>query len=80
MVDACRSHGDDLSDGKLFHCSRGSAEGSTRVTRKSCCGCSPKVRTVSRAATRDLAELVEMGALHRSGERKHTRYWLEGGS
>lgn len=25
--------------------------------------------------TRDLAELVEMGALHRTGERRHTRYY-----
>ena len=28
------------------------------------------------AATRDLHELVEMGALSRTGERKHTRYYL----
>ena len=27
-------------------------------------------------ATRDLADLVEKGALVRTGERKHTRYWL----
>ena len=27
-------------------------------------------------ATRDLAELVTMGALTRAGERKHTRYQL----
>lgn len=32
----------------------------------------------SRATTtRDLQDLVEMGALSRSGERRHTRYWLE---
>jgi Fic family protein len=36
-------------------------------------------KTSAATATRDLAELVEMGALHRSGERKHTRYRLEGG-
>ncbi|WP_421700947.1 Fic family protein [Aliiroseovarius sp.] len=29
-------------------------------------------------AGRDLGELVEMGALVRTGERKGTRYWLEG--
>ncbi len=28
-------------------------------------------------ATRDLQDLVEMGALTRTGERRHTRYWLE---
>ncbi len=27
-------------------------------------------------ATRDLQDLVEMGALHRTGERRYTRYWL----
>lgn len=27
-------------------------------------------------ATRDLRDLVEMGALTRTGERRHTRYWL----
>ncbi|MBJ2153010.1 Fic family protein [Paracoccus sp. IB05] len=27
-------------------------------------------------ATRDLQDLVEMGALTRTGERRHTRYWL----
>jgi len=31
----------------------------------------------SRATTtRDLQDLVEMGALNRTGERRHTRYWL----
>ena len=31
----------------------------------------------SRATTtRDLQDLVEMGALDRTGERRHTRYWL----
>ncbi len=30
----------------------------------------------SATATRDLAELVELGALTRSGERRYTRYWL----
>ena len=28
-------------------------------------------------ATRDLQELVEMGALRRTGERRYTRYWLD---
>lgn len=28
-------------------------------------------------ATRDLQELVEIGALTRTGERRYTRYWLE---
>ena len=27
-------------------------------------------------ATRDLQDLVEKGAFIRTGERKHTRYWL----
>ena len=27
-------------------------------------------------ATRDLQQLIEMGALTRTGERKGTRYWL----
>ena len=27
-------------------------------------------------ATRDLQELVDMGALSRTGERRYTRYWL----
>jgi Fic family protein len=27
-------------------------------------------------ATRDLNELVEMGALIKTGEFRHTRYWL----
>lgn len=32
----------------------------------------------SRATTiRDQQDLVEMGALSRTGERRHTRYWLE---
>jgi Fic family protein len=32
---------------------------------------------ISRATTtRDLQDLVEMGALNRTGERRHTRYWL----
>lgn len=26
--------------------------------------------------TRDLQDLVEMGALSRTGDRRHTRYWL----
>lgn len=30
-------------------------------------------------ATRDLQDLVEMGALTRTGERRHTRYWLQSG-
>ncbi len=31
----------------------------------------------SRATTtRDLQDLVEMGAINRTGERRHTRYWL----
>lgn len=35
---------------------------------------------VSRAtATRDLAELVELGALSKTGELRHTRYWLNVG-
>ena len=35
------------------------------------------ITDTSRAtATRDLADLVEKGALVRTGERKHTRYWL----
>ena len=37
-------------------------------------------RAITRApastATRDLADLVAKGALRRSGERRHTRYWL----
>ena len=28
-------------------------------------------------ATRDLADLVAKGALRRTGDRRHTRYWLE---
>ena len=32
---------------------------------------------MSRATTtRDLQDLVEMGALSRTGDRRHTRYWL----
>ena len=27
-------------------------------------------------ATRDLLDLVEKGVLKRTGERRHTRYWL----
>jgi Fic family protein len=30
-------------------------------------------------ATRDLADLVVKGALTRTGERRHTRYWLNNG-
>jgi len=33
-------------------------------------------KTSRATATRDLHELVEMGALSRTGERKHTRYYL----
>ncbi len=33
-------------------------------------------KTSSATATRDLGELVELGALERSGERRHTRYHL----
>lgn len=33
-------------------------------------------RTSSATATRDLADMVERGALHRTGEKKHTRYHL----
>jgi len=36
------------------------------------------ITDTSRAtATRDLADLVQKGALARTGERKHTRYWLK---
>ena len=36
-----------------------------------------KITGTSRAtATRDLQDLVEKGALKRTGERRHTRYWL----
>lgn len=36
-----------------------------------------KITGTSRAtATRDLQDLVAKGALRRSGERRHTRYWL----
>ena len=35
------------------------------------------VTKTSRAtATRDLADLVEKGALTKTGELRHTRYWL----
>lgn len=35
------------------------------------------ITSTSRATTtRDLQDLVEMGALSRTGERRHTRYWL----
>ena len=35
------------------------------------------ITSTSRATTtRDLQDLVEMGALMRTGERRHTRYWL----
>jgi Fic family protein len=36
-----------------------------------------KITGTSRAtATRDLQDLVEKGALSRTGDRRHTRYWL----
>lgn len=36
-----------------------------------------KITGTSRATTtRDLQDLVEIGALRRTGERRHTRYWL----
>lgn len=36
-----------------------------------------KIAKTSRAtATRDLNDLVEMGALYKTGELRHTRYWL----
>lgn len=39
------------------------------------------VKASPATVTRDLAELVEFGALTRTGEKKHTRYWLKlGGS
>ena len=35
------------------------------------------ITKASRAtATRDLRDLVSKGALHRTGELKHTRYWM----
>ena len=34
-------------------------------------------RTSRATATRDLQDLVEMGALTRTGERRYTRYWLK---
>ena len=43
-----------------------SAENYRRITRAS-----------SSTATRDLADLVAKGALRRTGERRHTRYWLD---
>ncbi|PCI91084.1 cell filamentation protein Fic [Candidatus Aerophobetes bacterium] len=33
-------------------------------------------KTSRATATRDLAELVEMGVLNKTGELRHTRYWL----
>jgi Fic family protein len=33
-------------------------------------------KTSRATATRDLSELVEMGALRKTGELRHTRYWL----
>lgn len=37
-----------------------------------------KITGTSRAtATRDLQDLVDKGALSRTGERRHTRYWLQ---
>jgi Fic family protein len=37
-----------------------------------------KITGTSRAtATRDLQDLVEKGALSRTGDRRHTRYWLK---
>ena len=43
-----------------------SADNYRRITRAS-----------ASTATRDLADLVAKGALRRSGERRHTRYWLD---
>ena len=43
-----------------------SADNYRRITRAS-----------ASTATRDLADLVAKGALHRTGERRHTRYWLD---
>lgn len=34
-------------------------------------------KTSPATVTRDLSELVELGALERTGEKKHTRYWLK---
>lgn len=40
-----------------------------------------RIAKTSRAtATRDLADLVEMGALFKSGKLRHTRYWLNIGN
>jgi hypothetical protein len=37
----------------------------------------PTTRATARASTaRDLRDLVEMGALSRTGERRNTGYWL----
>ena len=33
-------------------------------------------KTSRATATRDLADLVEKGALNKTGELRHTRYWL----
>jgi Fic family protein len=33
-------------------------------------------KTTRATATRDLADLVEKGALVKTGELRHTRYWL----
>ena len=43
-----------------------SADNYRRITRAS-----------ASTATRDLADLVATGALRRTGERRHTRYWLD---
>ena len=43
-----------------------SADNYRRITRAS-----------ASTATRDLADLVAKGALRRTGERRHTRYWLD---
>ncbi|MBU2994041.1 Fic family protein [Octadecabacter sp. 1_MG-2023] len=37
-------------------------------------------KTSRATATRDLQDLVEMGALVRTGERRYTRYWLTSGN
>jgi len=36
----------------------------------------PRCKATTATTTRDLAALVELGALRRTGERKHTRYHL----
>ncbi|HEV7738054.1 MAG TPA: hypothetical protein VGO47_11860 [Chlamydiales bacterium] len=33
-------------------------------------------KTSRATATRDLADLVQKGALRKTGELRHTRYWL----